>query len=421
MVDTGWLRGLCDLVLTWSRDPSNRPMSPATQAYIQLIFAYGLARAGDNGTSNQLLDAASQVLAARDAVHQSLLKAYDYRIKMAQEGHQSAGPLPAEVVRFVEKDRANEYLVDRLRQHSRILEPERQIDPYRGWSAKPGSLEKDLSDLSDLTDCNEIVERTNRLLHTHASKGNKGLDAQVSILSTVLNLALRFSEGFALDRLTQLLPAYDKLPEVKDATVLEQQARLLEKGLFVAGHFGSKDHMRALIARFAQLLQSQRGNAADIQILDSLVEQSVHGLRKLGMREELDTFLRQTANAILDGRDLTSIKVKRDRRGTVMLQALLPVAGGWLYLGREQEAEPILNAVRDLLFKNELYPREQTPLARAYAFAVGQAPPEAARTRLEELFHRLQGIQDTFTTNTHYSLLQLEVVEGVILGLVDAG
>jgi hypothetical protein len=26
-----------------------------------------------------------------------------------------------------------------------------------------------------------------------------------------------------------------------------------------------------------------------------------------------------------------------------------------------------------------------------------------------------------FTTNMHYSLLQLEVVEGVILGLVDAG
>src|SRR5262245_4096380 len=383
MVDTGWLRGLCDLALTWSKDPSERPTFLETQAYIQLIFAYGLARAGDNGTSNQLLDAASQVLAARDAVHQSLLKAYDYRIRLAQEGHKNAGPLPAEDVLALEKDRMKRYLVERFRQHSRILEPEQQIDPYHPWSAKTGSLEQELFDLAGLTDREEIVEKTNQLLHTRSSTSKKEQEGRVWLLWTALNLAPRVSEEFALDLLTESLTTCDTLAEAKSAVALQQQASLLEKGLFVATHFDLKDALRALIDRFSAMLRLQRGNIGEIHTLDSLVEQGVHGLRKLGMREELDTFLRETADAILDGRNVAALMVGDDRSEQTERRALLPVAGGWLYLGRGREGEPILNAVRDLLFKNELSPREQVPLARAYAWVVGQAPVESARTRLE--------------------------------------
>src|SRR5262245_28968079 len=212
MIDTGWLRGLCDLALTWSKDPSNGPASPETQAYIQLIFAYGLARAGDNGASNQLLDAAGQVLAAGDAVHRSLLKAYGYRIRMAQEGLKNTGPLPAEAVLknigplpqedflALLKDRMNHYSVDRLRQHSRILEPEQQIDAYRPWvSAEPGSLWREMYELTDLTNREQIVKQTNRLLHTRSSTSKEGQEARVLILSTALNLAPRVGKEFALD------------------------------------------------------------------------------------------------------------------------------------------------------------------------------------------------------------------------------
>ncbi|HKB36673.1 MAG TPA: hypothetical protein VKD72_09480 [Gemmataceae bacterium] len=414
-----WMGNLCGMAHSWSKDPANGQGSDETQAYINLIFAYGLARLGEVDASRKLQDEARKVLTTRDEAHQALFRAYVYRTKMAQEGKRNSGPLPADEISAPEKDRMKRYLVERLRQHSRILEPEQKIDPYRPWSAKTSELEKALSDLIDLTDRKEIIERTNRLLHTHAPKGNKGLDAQVSILSTALNLAPRVSEEFALDMLTQLLPAYNMLPEVKDATVLEQQARLLEKGLFVAAHFDRKDTVAALVSRFQALLRSQRGNAGAIQTLDTLAEHSFRGLRKLGMREEIDTLLRQMAEAILNGQDVSNFEMKPDRNGAVALRALLHVAGGWLYFGRERQAEPIINAVRSLLFKNELHAREQAPLARAYALTVGQAPIEAAQKRLEELFHRLQGVKDTFTTNTHYSLLQLDVVEAVVLAVVN--
>src|SRR5207244_1157188 len=156
-----------------------------------LIFAYGLARLGEIDASRKLQDEAKKVLTGKDEAHQALFKAYAYRIKMAQEGKRNSGPLPADDMAALEKDRMKRYLVERLRQHSRILEPEQKVDPYRPWSAKTSELEKALSDLIDLTDRKEIVERTNRLLATHAPKGNKGVEARVSILSTALNLAPR--------------------------------------------------------------------------------------------------------------------------------------------------------------------------------------------------------------------------------------
>jgi hypothetical protein len=424
-----WMSQLCGMAHAWSKEPANASdqAREETQAYINLIFAYGLARLGEIEASRKLQEEAKQVLTAKDEAHQALCKAYAYRIKMAQEGKRNSGPLPTEDLKHLEqleqlghKDaRLKRYVVERLWQHSRILEPDQKIDPYRNWNARISDLEKALADLTDLTDRREIAERVQRLLQSHAPKGNKGHEARVSILSTALNLAPRVNEEFALDMLAQLLPTYDSLPEVKDAVVLEQQARLLEKGLFVAAHFDRKDTVQALVNRFASLLQSQRGNAGAIQTLDTLAEHSFRGLRKLGMREEIDVLLRRMAEAILDGRDVSTFEGILDRNGAVALRALLHVAGGWLYFGRERQAEPIINAVRSRLFKNELHAREQAPLARAYALTVGQAPVEAAQKLLEELFRRLQGIKGILTTSNHYCLWQLDVVEAVVMAVVN--
>ncbi len=420
-----WMSGLCGMALSWSKEQAAGQAAAQTQAYIRLTFAYGLARLGEIDASRKLLDEARKALAGEDETHQSLFRAYAYRIKLAQEARKNSGPLPAEELAALEKDRMKRYLVERLRQHSRILEPDQKVDPYRPWSAKTSELEKELADLADLADRRQIVDRVNRLLQAHAPKGSKGHEARVSIVRAALNLAPRAGEEFALDMLAQLLVAYDGLPEVKDPGVLEQQAGLLEKGLFVAAHFDRKDHVQALVARFVKLLQSQRGNAGALPSLDGLAEHSFRGLRKLGMRDEIDVLLRQMADAVLDGQDVAAVDVKADRNGPMALRALLHVAAGWLYFGRDRQAEPIINTVRSLLFGGALLEgttpkhREQSLLAKAYAQTVGQAPVEAAQQRLEELFRRLQGIKDTFTTSSHYSLLQLDVVEAVVLSVVS--
>jgi hypothetical protein len=49
---------------------------------------------------------------------------------------------------------------------------------------------------------------------------------------------------------------------------------------------------------------------------------------------------------------------------------------------------------------------------------LGQAPAERALGRYEELFRQLGGVLDAFTTNSHYSLSRLDVVEALVLALV---
>jgi hypothetical protein len=102
------------------------------------------------------------------------------------------------------------------------------------------------------------------------------------------------------------------------------------------------------------------------------------------------------------------------------LRVLLHVASGWYAFGRDAQAEPILQAARGVLLKGELSPREQSHLAVSYAAAVGQAPVDVARKRLEELFEQLKGVCDTYTTKAHFGVAHLDVVESAVLAAVEA-
>jgi hypothetical protein len=105
---------------------------------------------------------------------------------------------------------------------------------------------------------------------------------------------------------------------------------------------------------------------------------------------------------------------------TARLQRLLlQVAAGWFFFAQDERARPILDQARALLFKGDLIPVEQTALACAYVNTLGQAPMELAMPRVLELVRKLEGVYDTFTTYSHYSLSRLDLVEAVVLSLVS--
>jgi len=58
--------------------------------------------------------------------------------------------------------------------------------------------------------------------------------------------------------------------------------------------------------------------------------------------------------------------------GLAALRALLRVATGWYYFGRDNQAEPVLEASRSVVAGDQA-PREQTQLACVYAIATSQA------------------------------------------------
>jgi hypothetical protein len=402
-----------------------------TGAYADLTFAFGLARLGEAAACRDLLLQAWQVLEDQDLVHHLLLQAYDYRIQQALKGQAHTGPLPAEQLEALERmETLTRYRVDRLRHHSRILEPQEKIDPYRGAVRRRAllllgdNLGHELANLPSLTDRAQLADGIHRLLQQTSSRVKQKME-RVRVLGVALELAPRLGEEFAQEMLGQVMPTLDGLPEVlAQAGLLETvltQAELLEKGLFLAAHFDQAEYVQTFVARFQQLLQ---GGSAVVQAFDSLAGQCFRGLRKFGMRDEIDRLLRQMVDVILEGQSLSALRSRmRDSAGRgagpATLRLLLHVAAGWYYFGKNDPANQVVSEVRTVLLEKTLSPQEQTKLAATYVTTLGQAPVEMALQRMEELFRKLEGVRYLLTSNTHYVQPLLEVVEAVVLAVAS--
>jgi cellulose synthase operon protein C len=439
-----WFDSLCDKVLRWLNKQKVATTAigkkPATQAYVEMVFAFGLARLGEPDASRRRLKRAQEALRAeKKMAHDFLARAFTLRIEQALAGQPPVGVLfgPEELQHLedAEKKRQEQtksgrsegtlsprYVVDRMRNLSRILEPHQRVQPYRP------NLHEDyarlLAELPDVLDKKVLAERFYHLLH-HAPKGEKRHEIRMQVLQGALDQAPRVGESFACDLLDRAIKAYDTdAADPLNPETLRKRAALLQKALFVAGHFDRLEHVHALTARFQTMLQSQfrkmLESAADsltIETVDDLVGHCLYGLRKLGLRGEIERLLTQITDSILGGRSLGTIAANGNNWS--LLRALLPVAGGRYYFGQDDQAETIFQAARMMLFKNELEPRQQTPLACTYASALGQAPPPIAQQRLTEIFEHLEQIYDGYSSMEYFSRFQFQLGESVVLAVVS--
>src|SRR5262249_15321906 len=154
--------------------------------YIELIFGFGMARVGEIDAARELL-ARAKPLADQGPVHQFLYQAYDYRIRQALEGKPHKGPLPLEMMEYLEKgmDRMQRYVVAGRRQHARILEPDTKTDPYRHWGARISDLDQALAELTDMMDKGAVIARVQKLLKEQP-KGQRGNAPRAKILKASL-------------------------------------------------------------------------------------------------------------------------------------------------------------------------------------------------------------------------------------------
>ncbi len=171
-----------------------------------------------------------------------------------------------------------------------------------------------------------------------------------------------------------------------------------------------------LQSQFRNMLESA-ADSLTIETVDALVGHCLYGLRKLGLRGEIERLLSRMTEAILGGRSLESVAA--DLGNWPLLRALLPVAGGRYYFGQDSQAEAVFQAARKMLFQNKLDPKQQTPLACTYAAALGQAPMPIAQERLTELFERLEEIYDGYSTMGYFSQFQFRLVEAAVLAVVS--
>ncbi|HJT79303.1 MAG TPA: hypothetical protein VJ739_19055, partial [Gemmataceae bacterium] len=443
-----WVAELSEKAREWVTMNSREPGESRhrTRAYADLIFAYGLARLGEEERARSLLRRAEAELGLRDSVHSFLFHAFTYRAAQALQGRPHSGPLPPDqLADLAHLERTDQSFIDRFRHHSQILEPEQRIDAYRTAEAQT-ELARQLAALTDVAEAEQIAARIEEFLGAASSAA---VEVRSSILRAALDAAPRVGGDFALRLLAETESVYDRLSALEDPALrLDKQAGLLEKGLFVAAHFGLSDHVHALVHRFRSLLDRQL-TANNLQGLDGLAGQCFHGLRKLGLRDQIDTLLGQTVEVLLQGQGMRSLpdllqalpetvkpaentasqsKLQNLNRinALIAFRSILHVAGTWHYFGRHEQAKPVLDAARRVLLEGHLLnpkqalAHQQTLLARAYVRSALQGPNDTAQQRVTEILERLR-VHDSWVTGSHFKLSQLIVLDAIVLGAVGDG
>lgn len=393
-----------EFVAKWLTYNGSAPGS-FTAAYTDLMFAYALARLGENAESQNLEQRASAVLLKKDPVHRWLAQAFGYRIAQSREG-QGGGQFPDDLLSKLESfDRTPRYVVDRLRERSRILEPHEKFDPYRNWRRLTDDLSRELASLCDIPDRAHLQARLEALLRRSTLTPLQ----EAGVLETALDLSPRLGEVFAAKVLERLPGFLDNKPP------LLKQMELLEKGLFVAAHFDHPAHVQEFVRRFRGVIESDTSPDFE-KALAKVLEKSFHGLRKLGMRDDIAKLLELISDRV---RKFPLKPSAPDETRASQLKLLLQIAAGWFYFSQDDKARSILDEARTMLLEGELIPVFQTDLAAAYLTTLGNAPVEFGVNRMIELFRGLERVTDTFTTSSHYKRSQLGVVEATVLALVS--
>jgi hypothetical protein len=432
--------------------------------FIDLFFAFALARLGESTAAKQLEDAARTAVEPliTDASRKTtaayanafFLPGFAYRIEQAIGGKPHRGPFPAEILEKIDairklrqeqqaapatpgKPRAesqgNPYwealsLIDRLRQESRILEPNEVPDPYRAVREavrEADRRETELYQLTDVADPADLALRIRRFYkQSLTSKSPK--EWRCRVLHQALPLAPRVGEQFALEQLN-LVPdalspeglAVGNPPTQGELTKI--RGELIDRALVLAAQYGQVDYVTRLVNQFADLIRTEPEESRHL-FINVAMGQCLRNLKKLGMRDQIDRLLTRVQALVFPQGSVADLKERYSAKPDAwarVLQTLLQLAGGWLMLGQSQRANEVLDAARAELLASgprRLPPKNFTDLAQGYIAALGHGPSEAGIERIREFFDKVPAasIPNNWTGSQTYSRLHLKLIEEVV-------
>jgi hypothetical protein len=408
--------------------------------YVDLMFAFGLAKLGEVTAARDLLKVAGDKLlepvggkGGPDPVHEFLYKAFAYRIENALQGKPHTGPLPPEMAARLEtldEGRNNQaskrYIVDRLRQQSWIVEPQDKTDPYAQWKRYADDLQKTLAELQNVKEPARLEEQVKKLV-----RGHQGPDARLLVFAEAVPLAPRVGEEFTVALIQQVpavIEAANRVTGTPDhlAHLLQKKKELLERALFLAAHYDRTELVQVLFNQFLAFVRSRSG--PDLyDAINMVARECLRSLRKLGLKDEINRFLTQMTDLVVQGKSLPQLRSAAGANWPDVLGALLHLAEGYLFFGAFDKARPFLDEARATLLENQKAPKDRalkpdkvTKLVRTYVTALGQGPVDEALNRIEALFNGgLEKLPNGFTTAPYFSRLHLNIVEDVVRSLVS--
>jgi hypothetical protein len=396
----------------------------STAAFADLMFAWGHARLGDASQARALTDpAVATLMATGDAVHAWAAAGLQYRIDQAMAGYPHAGGWPMPLVeRFdhLDDDRglapSRRYVVTRLRQWYRIVEPDRRPDPYvwhRQFTPEDvfgqtidhmetapdaEGFARHFSRLMSLVGDPAAVERLASVLTTAANGADR---VTADVADTVYRHTFATTEQFL--RSTPAAPA--ECEAVRDIMTRVLDLAIVRRDRMFVGKLAAR------LVDWARFGDRDAGRVTAEAVFASLVP----ALYRLDMVQELAE--------LLDAIDETGAPIGESATDADTATQLL-LAGCNLWLRRTTPADQVLASVRSVLAADapdRLRPDAIVRLTVAYARAAGMAPATIGGPLLLELVRLLPAVPNGFTTATHFSRLHLDVVEAVVLAAVTEG
>jgi hypothetical protein len=398
-----------------------------TAAYAHLMLAWGLGCLGERTRSRDWTARARKVLAHSSgagvdpAVHAILSEAYQERIRDVQEGRSPKAGFSHSVRERVEQltdVNLGRYSVDKLRRHSRILEPVGSGRDYGGLDLRvfrgPDLLGERLQLLAARSDPALLSEEARQILAECAAQPSSANVPRVAL--TLLDLAPQLEAPLIGPILELAVPAASWMeawletcewPDAVRADRLPEFLRRVLGGAFTAAAwFNQWPALRPLVEF---LLRRGGSDPALRTALGRAAGPLFRSLRKLGYRAEAESLLH-----LLDpGRGVWPA----DSPSFPPSQFSLAV--GWFAVGDEDAGNRILDDARNRLFVARTGDdRDRTELAIAYAEALGFAPPRIALGRLEEIFQLLDRVSTTGSTNRYFTLRPLQLIDTVVRSVV---
>jgi hypothetical protein len=415
-----------------------------TKAYAELMLAWGLGCLGERTRSRDWTAKARKALGRPPgancdaAVHPILADAFTDRIRDVQDGRVPKPGLTPELRGRVDQltdANLGRYTVDKLRRHSRILEPAGAGRDYGGLNLRAfrgyDLLGERLQLLADRSDPAILAEEAKPILALCSASPASTNVPRVAL--TLLDLAPQLDSSLVASVLSLAEPAaswmeawFDSL-SWGDATTSAKLpgylARLLHASFAAAAWFNHWPAVRPLV----DLLVKRAGSDPALRNAMLLGAGSLfRSLRKLGYREEAEALL----NRIDPGRG------EWPADAPTLPPAQFGLAIGWFAVGDEDAGNRILDDARNRLFvARSGQERDRTELAIAYAEALGFAPPRIALGRLEELFQLeqvpVEGLTNRYfkvnpllrpstigSTNRYFTLKPLQLIDAVVRSVV---
>ena len=380
-----------------------------THAYVRLVFAWGLARLGRPQAAREELQAATQLLGGRlseqrgDAIHRAAFSAYAARIEQALEGLPPGAPFSAEPGGPIAMREAlqgiDRFKYDRLVQLSRILAPRQDVDAFEKWSHKD---DEPFAGLALLTEPEALSSLFERMLEQLGSAGAGGVvmgpDLRARSLGELFEYLEALPEPLAVPHLRAALGFVAQVP-------LDARPRLLRNALLLAGYYDRPDlidrTLAAIVASDAELTEQRPADYAE------LLTRCAPVLRRSNHEADLAALLGKLEQRVSDDHGLSGVTAR------------LHVAAGFAALGQPTRVQQAFAAAHALLPELANVPANYQLLLREIAGALSRSTPGQAIAGARALLERLAGTTDSMSTNSHFCLAVIQLMEAVVLSLAS--